>query len=508
MDSNTQSSSPENADVRAAFRKPSNDAANRKYRRRSPVSGSSSSDGGPHREHSSSPILSREDHEKVSERPRRKDDRRELDRDSDRSQYGRSDNSYRHSNRQPSRSSHHYNRHDDYRRREKQADDEDRNYSKLSSHSSREMRGGDHSDHTRRESEHNRSRDHLRNIDKYSQGKSDSSGHRSRDKERETSSRDYQKYKEKDLSSDRAGSGRRHTNLNVEEIKSGEQDRHMGDKDVRDEKRDYLRSLGDYKGDRSPTYEESRGRRNDSTSRRDSSGHRLKEVSKSSPKELDGQKYTKEGKKKHDDLEISRHRERYNREPGEQFEGKTVFTYGNEESAAKKPKFSLDSGTDYEKRVSKFTTIADEQHSSSSKRGQEFVDKMTSEQANVKDSEASNDIDAAKIAAMKAAELVNRNLIGTGYLSTDQKKKLLWGNKKNTTAEEPVHRWDTALFSDRERQEKFNKLMGVKGEVKMEQKPDDQDGIVEKQKELQLDLEKQYTAGLRRRDGRTVGLGL
>jgi len=30
----------------------------------------------------------------------------------------------------------------------------------------------------------------------------------------------------------------------------------------------------------------------------------------------------------------------------------------------------------------------------------------------------------------------------------------------------------------------------------------------EKQKELQLDLEKQYTAGLRRRDGRTVGLGL
>lgn len=30
----------------------------------------------------------------------------------------------------------------------------------------------------------------------------------------------------------------------------------------------------------------------------------------------------------------------------------------------------------------------------------------------------------------------------------------------------------------------------------------------EKEKELQMDLEKQYTAGLRRRDGRTVGLGL
>ncbi|GMP97818.1 hypothetical protein CsSME_00045925 [Camellia sinensis var. sinensis] len=63
------------------------------------------------------------------------------------------------------------------------------------------------------------------------------------------------------------------------------------------------------------------------------------------------------------------------------------------------------------------------------------------------------------------------NLIGTGYMSTDQKKKLLWGNKKSTTAEELVlvafgapkrffgHHWDTALFSDRERQEKFNKLM-------------------------------------------------
>lgn len=45
----------------------------------------------------------------------------------------------------------------------------------------------------------------------------------------------------------------------------------------------------------------------------------------------------------------------------------------------------------------------------------------------------------------------------------------------------------------------------MKGEVKVEQKPENED---QKQKELQMDLEKQYTAGLRRRDGRTVGLGL
>ncbi|KAL0453221.1 UNVERIFIED_CONTAM: hypothetical protein Slati_1300200 [Sesamum latifolium] len=102
---------------------------------------------------------------------------------------------------------------------------------------------------------------------------------------------------------------------------------------------------------------------------------------------------------------------------------------------------------------------------------------------------------------------VNRNLVGTGYMSTDQKKKLLWGNKKKTAVEESAHRWDTTMFGDRERQEKFNKLMGVKGDAKMEQKPDNPD--VEKQREqLQMELEKQYTAGLRRRDGRTVGLGL
>lgn len=41
----------------------------------------------------------------------------------------------------------------------------------------------------------------------------------------------------------------------------------------------------------------------------------------------------------------------------------------------------------------------------------------------------------------------------------------------------------------------------------MENQADNPD--VEKQREqLQMELEKQYTAGLRRRDGRTVGLGL
>lgn len=42
-----------------------------------------------------------------------------------------------------------------------------------------------------------------------------------------------------------------------------------------------------------------------------------------------------------------------------------------------------------------------------------------------------------------------------------------------------------------------------------EHKPDSKDGNLQvKRQELETDLEKQYTAGLRRRDGRTVGLGL
>ena len=90
---------------------------------------------------------------------------------------------------------------------------------------------------------------------------------------------------------------------------------------------------------------------------------------------------------------------------------------------------------------------------------------------------------------------VNRNLVGfggVGFLSTDQKKKLLWGNKKNTSTEEVIipvilnataivlvgvchhashfiveyyiqssSRWDSHLFPDQDRQEKFNRLMVI-----------------------------------------------
>lgn len=46
MDSSLQSHSPDNSDVKPSFRKLSNDKTNRKYRRRSPISGSTSSSSG------------------------------------------------------------------------------------------------------------------------------------------------------------------------------------------------------------------------------------------------------------------------------------------------------------------------------------------------------------------------------------------------------------------------------------------------------------------------------
>lgn len=505
MDSNLDSSSADKGDAKTAFCKPSKDTVNRNYRRRSPLSGSSSSDGSPERNDSSSPKFSRGDLGNVSEhQPRRKDDGREFNRDSERSYCGRSSDSYRHSARQ-SRNSNSYYRHADYIKHDKHADDEERTYQKLSSRSGRESRGSAHFDHVR-------SRDYSRYVDKNSHDKNDGSGHRSKDKDRESKFLEYQKYKD-DSSSERVGSGRSHGRF---EDMERERDRHSVDRDFQDEKKDYRRSSRDFRSERNLSYKESRGHRSDSISRRDGSKHRESEGFKSDFKEMDDENFARDHRKKYDDTEIKRSKDQIIEEPTEQSENKDIFRSEDQESAAKRPKlFNLDKGIAARKddNVSKFTTTSDGRESSSSKQVQDG--KMTLGKTQANHAEVSNDINAAKVAAMKAAELVNRNLTGAGpvgCMTADQKKKLLWGNKKNATAEEAGHRWDTALFTDRERQEKFNKLMGVKGELKLDPNPDNQEGtdllLPDKQKELQQDLEKQYTAGLRRRDGRTVGLGL
>ncbi|KAL6555329.1 hypothetical protein OROGR_006587 [Orobanche gracilis] len=392
---------------KAEFRKPSNDANNRKYRRRSPAgrsASSSSSDGSPYRKRGSSPGISRKDIAKASDDKRKRDDTR--------NQTGRE--SYKQSDRDSSRS---YYRHDDHNRRGRYVDDYDRGFSKSSYRSSRDSRYNINSDYSRSDKEH-RSRDYVNDVVTQSHAKSDGSGYRSRDKDTYA----------------RAGSDRRHANT---EERDRDRDR------VRDRQTD----------DRSDRY----GR----TDHRKSSLRESKEVD------------VYDEKRRHED------RGSYNEQGHRERKDCSDDTSNKaQDSVGKKPKiFGMDStgpGPD-----------------------------DTSE----KDYATESVIDAAKIAALKAAELVTKNIAGTGCMSTDQKKKLLWANKKNTATEESPHRWDTTMFGDRERQEKFNKLMGVKGETKVENKQDNPD--VEKQREhLQMELEKQYTAGLRRRDGRTVGLGL
>ncbi|CAI9099585.1 OLC1v1036435C6 [Oldenlandia corymbosa var. corymbosa] len=447
----------ENADAPATFRKPANDAANRSYRRRSPQGGSSSSGGSPIGERSSSPVRHRKDSEKVTDERRKRDDGIDFDRELGRSHYGQSSVSHRSSDHRGSRS---YSRNDDYHRRDKYAGDDDRDY--YRSRSGREPRSNTYSDHYRRDNEY-RSRDHLRPDEKHSWDKSDVLGDKNRDKAREKDS-DYQKHAEKRSLSDRPGSGRKHN----EDSRHRERNSHNDDKVGLDEKRDHRRSSGDYEG--------SRSHRNDSTSRK---------ASRNETKQFDTENYKREEKNSED---LDRYNDKHQRETGNS-EIENGHSKKDEESAAKKPKLS---GFD-----------VDDKQSLGSKQVEEFVSQGSGEQVSLTDS----DIDAAKIAAMKAAELVNRNLIGTGIMSADQKKKLLWGNKKTTAKEESGNHWDTTIFGDRERQEKFQKLMGVKGELKAETKPDTED-VEKKREQLQMDLERQYTAGLRRRDGRTVGLGL
>ncbi|XP_010427511.1 PREDICTED: pre-mRNA-splicing factor 38B-like isoform X2 [Camelina sativa] len=195
-----------------------------------------------------------------------------------------------------------------------------------------------------------------------------------------------------------------------------------------------------------------------------------------------GDRRSRDERKEHDNPEISREKGVHVKSPRDRPDGKCLATENRDTHSKKLKGFSSE----------KFT------HGSSNEEKQTSI--ITP---------SPGDVDAAKVAAMQAAELVNKNLVGTGYLTTDQKKKLLWGKKKSTAAEETAHRWDSAsaLIGDPERQEKFNKLMGVKAST-VNQEQNLSEVEVEKQKELQMDLEKQYTAGLRRRDGRTVGLGL
>ncbi|GAB2221660.1 hypothetical protein Droror1_Dr00012845 [Drosera rotundifolia] len=461
MDSDLDSPLQEDNDSKVVFGKTSTNVAKKNYRRRLPTS-SSSSDGSPRGEPSEGPISLRKD-AKLSSYQTRMDDK--LDPRSSRSQQDHSNNSFR----RPSRSSHGSIWHDDRHRDGKQADEEDK-YSRLSSHSRRDHQDSYRSDYRDQDADYKRSRDFYKNGDKYTRDKSDTLA----------PADDHRKDKYKDSSSDR-----RHGKLSREEDNYDDRDRSARGRDYVDEKRDY-RNSRDNRSDRTTSYGESRGRRSDAMTKRDNDVYHSNEACK------DESKRSREDRKKDVEEDIDGIK-KHAGESGERILKGGGFIKEGEESLAKKSRL--------------FSSNKDNsQGKEDSKQGEELVGKVAVSQAPINSSSIAADVDAARVAAMKAAELVNKNLIGTGIMTAEQKKRLLWGNKKANTPEESSHRWDAALFSDRERQEKFNKLMGVKGEVKVENQPGGQD--TEKQRELQLDLERQYTAGLRRRDGRTVGLGL
>eukprot|EP00803_Ostreobium_quekettii_P006438 evm.model.scf_1137.3 EVM.evm.TU.scf_1137.3 scf_1137:22852-27863(+) len=114
----------------------------------------------------------------------------------------------------------------------------------------------------------------------------------------------------------------------------------------------------------------------------------------------------------------------------------------------------------------------------------------------------------------------------TTGLTVEQKRHLLWGKKKQEPVKEapaqPVtafgaNRWDVAEFSSGQEKEKFQRLMGVKSTAPPETAPEtaDDDSPVERkalgreqQEEVLRSVEQHFVAGLRRADGRTVGLGL
>lgn len=112
---------------------------------------------------------------------------------------------------------------------------------------------------------------------------------------------------------------------------------------------------------------------------------------------------------------------------------------------------------------------------------------------------------------------------GTG-LTLEQKKSKLWGNKAapavavQSDASYGANRWDTAAFNNETDKEKFSRLMGVKMAASQSAAPpawqppvdyEDRDLFTkERQDRVLADLESQFTTGLRRKDGRTVGLGL
>ncbi|XP_020094360.1 arginine/serine-rich coiled-coil protein 2 isoform X2 [Ananas comosus] len=392
--------SPQKSDFKPSFRKPSNDIANRKYRRHSPAAGSDSSSSGDSLKHerSRSPIHHRRDRPQISEGQRRKEDGRETDKERSYKQSSRAHESQRHFDRYGD--SHESRAHDDYSRHHRRRADADERNCLRSSRSERESRTETRSNYRSR-------------VD-------DGYGEKlSKSKDRDVDAQVHHRYNEKET---------KKANSSRDNVKSGERDRHR-ERRVEEEKRDHYRGIGKWSSENGSSREEIVGS--------------SKEGQKSKSKEVNEQEHVR--KRKQNDRESECYLDRSS-------------NMSDSQPSAAKVKLGSEHGN-----------AADDKPSSSSKQVMETsVKESGSSTANHVGT--SEDLNAAKIAAMKAAELVNKNLTGfggvgggVGCLSTDQKKKLLWGSKKSSSTEEQTaNRWDLNLFADRERQEKFNKLMSLR----------------------------------------------
>ncbi|KAJ0985226.1 hypothetical protein J5N97_003582 [Dioscorea zingiberensis] len=437
MDSALPSKTHDELGTKPSFRKPSNETANRKYRRHSPADGldSSSSGGSPRGEKGS--VYSSEDRAKTHTDRQRRDERRDLESDSGCNKSSRGNNdSQRHSDSR---------RYDDHIKYNRPADEEEKNYHR-SSRSERGSRSGSLSDHIRRDNNYERSRESWRNVGKYTRDRSENVGNKSNDKERDSLTSDHHRHNEKDP--DRAAPGSKQVNSSRHDVRAGDRDRRR-DREARDERRDRHRSPGAHNND------ESRARVKVSVVGRDSGTAHSKDTHETRNKELEGLKNEQIQKRKYTDNESDEHN-KYVREQGTS-ERKSFSTFQDRE---RRKEFIPEYQNSSDKKF-KLVQEEDEKPFSSSKQVETSGKFTTQSSSSINQVDAVQNLDAAKVKAMQAAELVNRNLVGGGYMSTDQKKKLLWGNKKNTATEESSNRWDLQLFADRERQEKFNKLMSL-----------------------------------------------
>eukprot|EP01025_Chloroclados_australasicus_P025503 TRINITY_DN2546_c1_g2_i2.p1 TRINITY_DN2546_c1_g2~~TRINITY_DN2546_c1_g2_i2.p1 ORF type:complete len:384 (-),score=56.98 TRINITY_DN2546_c1_g2_i2:234-1385(-) len=91
-------------------------------------------------------------------------------------------------------------------------------------------------------------------------------------------------------------------------------------------------------------------------------------------------------------------------------------------------------------------------------------------------------------------------------LNVQQKRKLLWGNK----GQDQSQKWQQAEFGTDEDKSKFKRLMGVKQQEQPGRQQSDNGKVLKRdeQEKIFTEVEGQFFVGLRRADGRTVGLGL